>query len=288
MAKENTHLLIAYKVLHKLPNSTQDIIKANLEEYLIGSTLPDIFFYYTKTDHISTQIHQNPTKLTDNIILTYLNQKNLTAKDYSFICGFLTHYATDTIFHPIIRHLAENHNNNNQAPANNVDLKHRLLETYIDKTLNSQYYLTDRISINNIQNLDFIKFLTTYATRPIHIIIALRIFMLFNKLNMPNQFSKILWLLNKLHIINNSEYTMTYQSLTKKSTQSSLKQIEATNSSSDIFKKTSLQKLTSQAIYRSIREIENFTKYYNKNINLKQYVKLYGSKSFDTGQKTKG
>jgi hypothetical protein len=285
MAKENTHLFMAHKILNKLPSSTQNIINNNLEEYLIGSILPDIFFYYTKTYFISAQIHQNPTQIDNNIILSYLSQRDLTDKDYSFTCGFLTHYITDTIFHPIIHQLAGDFNNKNRDLENKARFRHRLLETYIAKILNSRHHLTDEINITTIQNLDFIKFLTSYVTRPIYIIIALRIFILFNKLNKPNQFSKILWLFNKLHIINNSEYTMTYQSLAKMSTQSSLEQIKATSLSNDILKKTSLQKLTNQAICESTREIENFTKYYNKDINLEQYLKLYDSKNFDTGIK---
>ncbi|XMB86260.1 zinc dependent phospholipase C family protein [Mycoplasmatota bacterium WC44] len=108
-----THAFFAEEVTKKL---NIDSIKLNNELYLVGAQGPDPYFYYKflpwKNNEglpkIGNLLH---SKFTQRFFLTYLDKlkENYSKNGYSFILGWICHYALDSITHPYIYHFTGNY-----------------------------------------------------------------------------------------------------------------------------------------------------------------------------------
>lgn len=100
MADSYTHQLIAQRAMQDI-----EIIDKNV--FYLGSQGPDIFFFYKiylKTGanirDIATHMHNNKTGE-----FLYMLQKNArTDVQYSYLYGFLCHYAVDLTIHPYVKY----------------------------------------------------------------------------------------------------------------------------------------------------------------------------------------
>lgn len=160
MPKEITHIHIAEKILNALPESVQLILKQNQSSYYFGSIAPDIFYYDVaniKNRTIESRIewgeiihgrYGNDTMLHLIYILDQIranksdNSRNSTNHRnsilLSFVCGFLTHIAADTIFHPYIYSVTGNYYDQNQTEHKASIARHRLFETCLDQHILKQ------------------------------------------------------------------------------------------------------------------------------------------------------
>lgn len=119
-----THLLCAEESKKNLHGDLKKILKNHSKIYNLGAQGPDLFFYYkvypwqnaNETDRYASLIHANRT--TDFFMnaansikrsihhdpMGFFTTKNYTDihRHFSYLAGFLTHYAVDTICHPYI------------------------------------------------------------------------------------------------------------------------------------------------------------------------------------------
>jgi len=119
------HLICADETTNKLNADVKKIILANKKVYNLGAQGPDLFFYYKPqpwlnskdmgkngsmihTEHIN-EFFINAANRIKHAIATdpmgfYHSEKKDTAihKEFSYLAGFLSHYALDTLGHPYI------------------------------------------------------------------------------------------------------------------------------------------------------------------------------------------
>jgi hypothetical protein len=132
--KENTHLWFAHDLLDYLPEaSLRGDISQGIDEYHLGSFIPDTFFYSPEKsiENISEVIHGKAGSPTNTIILRVLDEAK-TGRDIAFILGYITHCALDIVFHPVINSLSGDYYDENPLEREKAVYLHRHIETCID------------------------------------------------------------------------------------------------------------------------------------------------------------
>lgn len=97
-----THQLLAEETLKTLPENLRRNVRS-LPHYYLGAQGPDVCFTYrplkTLDRNFGSFIHANGQLLFFTILQRYARE---SAEMYSYALGYLTHYASDTVFHPVI------------------------------------------------------------------------------------------------------------------------------------------------------------------------------------------
>lgn len=97
-----THQIISEDVYHSLSEKTKNRID-NLSAYYLGAQGPDPFFVYMpfnlKPYNLGKLLHRENVYGFFNSAKEYAEKKNAAI---SYPLGFITHYATDVIFHPYV------------------------------------------------------------------------------------------------------------------------------------------------------------------------------------------
>lgn len=107
-----THELFAQEALKAAPANLKNTIQHYPKEFSIGSSGPDLFFYYNAwpwmdqkkgkvISHLGSQIHSD--YIQDFFAEVFIKTKmNPTPAKLSYLCGFLCHWALDKEAHPYI------------------------------------------------------------------------------------------------------------------------------------------------------------------------------------------
>lgn len=146
-----THLLCADESSKNLNEDLKKIIKDHQKIYNLGAQGPDLFFYYKvypwqdahNVDRFADMIHGQSTS--DFFMNAAMNiKRNIhhdpmgffkakhytdTHRQFAYLAGFLTHYATDTICHPYIFYFS----------GINASYNHKYLECIIDTLMMDIY-----------------------------------------------------------------------------------------------------------------------------------------------------
>jgi len=141
MPKEPTHLRFATELANELAH-TQSALKACGELarmhstcYLLGSILPDIFYYKKRLSHISEHLHGKDDYPSSRFLLAlFMQARELDHPSlFALALGYASHYCLDIHWHPLINHEAARRNQ--QHPEWSIDYFHVYIETKLDYAL---------------------------------------------------------------------------------------------------------------------------------------------------------
>ncbi len=155
MPKEITHLVVADEVLLSLPRAVRNEILRHRHLYDIGSTSPDLFYYdvsfpfevLASTEVFSERIHGRSGEDNAAHVLWMLDELNRSPVEggFAFLAGYLTHTASDAVFHPMVYSLTGNYFAEDPVERKRARARHRVLETSLD------LYLLERRGITLAQ-----------------------------------------------------------------------------------------------------------------------------------------
>lgn len=142
MPKELTHWHIAREALQRgVPAQVGELIECNPPLYYIGAIAHDIAFYdFSKPsevniERVANQLHgvngENTLVPLIEMMETALSQNNKNTQ-LALLLGMLTHFVTDSIFHPMVYYMSGNYFAENPEERGKAVFRHRLLETAID------------------------------------------------------------------------------------------------------------------------------------------------------------
>ncbi|HQG31950.1 MAG TPA: zinc dependent phospholipase C family protein [Deltaproteobacteria bacterium] len=157
MPKENTHLWFAHDLLDYLPEaSMRGDISQGIDEYHLGSFIPDTFFYGRdpSIENISEVIHGKDGAPTNTMILSVLDEAR-TQRDITFILGYISHCALDIVFHPVINALSGNYYDDDPVEREKAVYLHRHIETCIDIEIKDPLRIYALVRRNTIKGLVF-------------------------------------------------------------------------------------------------------------------------------------
>lgn len=283
MAFENTHLFIAQKVLSQIKNkSIRKIILDNIDFYNLGSVFPDTFYYRKnkKFLDISNMMHGN-SELTNKVvfkILDLLKNKN-DEKNLAFLFGYLTHCATDIVFHPIIFYLSGYKYTSNEKKMEKYKYIHSLLETKIDCKVNNKYYLEEIIKTSIAKDLIIDKVINASKKEIEQSLIIQKIYF---KLFRNKYWYRILRVMHSVGIVKNLKLGCFYASLEYEKIQLPNKIIYK-----DLFngkkKQTNINNLLQDSFKLSISTIEAAYKYSKDDIKKPELRKIISGQDLNTG-----
>ncbi|MEG0168655.1 zinc dependent phospholipase C family protein [Anaerorhabdus sp.] len=131
-----THELFGKEVCRSLPLQLEKIINSNIEEFSIGTSGPDLFFYYNawpwKNQEEAHRIATMGGKIHNHNIHDFFKQvfeeckAHQTQEKISYISGLLCHWALDKEAHPYIFNQTES------TKGGNSSLLHRRFESHLD------------------------------------------------------------------------------------------------------------------------------------------------------------
>lgn len=147
-----THLISADEALNHLSYDTAKTILSNRSIYNLGAQGPDLFFYHfifpwqktSEIEYLGSKIHQEKIQQfflnSANIIkqsfagdsFEFFKKKDLNSdshKKFSYLAGFLTHYAMDIHCHPYIFYFSGHEGGYN----------HKYFECILDTLMNDIY-----------------------------------------------------------------------------------------------------------------------------------------------------
>jgi hypothetical protein len=134
MPKENSHICFAYNILSTIKDSeVVKMVSPYVKDYLLGSIIPDTFFYskHLEVIDISEHIHGKDGIPTNEIIFSCLD-KAACPRDIAFLLGFITHCALDITMHPAIYYLTGNYYDRDPFQMSLSRYSHALFETGLD------------------------------------------------------------------------------------------------------------------------------------------------------------
>jgi hypothetical protein len=157
MPKENTHLWFAHDLLDYLPEaSLRGDISHSIDEYHLGSFIPDTFFYSrTKSiENVSEVLHGKAGSLTNTVIFRVLDEA-MTGRDIAFILGYISHCALDIVFHPMINSLSGDYYDEDPREREKAVTLHRRIETCIDVEIGNPLRIYRLVRLKTIRGLVF-------------------------------------------------------------------------------------------------------------------------------------
>lgn len=124
-----THALVARKTLQSLPTIVTEKIKAHLSLYFFGAQGADFCFFYPLPSgyparNLGSFLHRKGGYNAFRVCKALCTDQLL----FSYTLGYITHYATDTVFHPYV-----------YATAGNSPLRHSRIEQAFDLVFKSEY-----------------------------------------------------------------------------------------------------------------------------------------------------
>lgn len=165
MPKEISHILFADEVARSLDMDQQSLLGANRSAYYFGSVAPDLFYYDIPLPGDGGQsaekwggiIHgkdgednnRHVLGMIDSIAESRTGAKTADASTISdrdaklaFVCGYLTHVALDTYFHPLVYSVSGNYFDKDPAERRRAEARHRTFESCLDLFLLAERGLT--------------------------------------------------------------------------------------------------------------------------------------------------
>ncbi len=144
MAAENTHIYLADQIKIKTGNNVlKQIISDHIDYYFLGSIFPDILFYSKDKSifNMAHNLHGEDGVPTNKIVFNLLDEAKSIEdeKNFTFIAGFLTHYAVDITFHPVVFYLSGYKADGNKQEKDRTSYLHWHYETCIDKMINHHF-----------------------------------------------------------------------------------------------------------------------------------------------------
>ena len=166
MVYENTHLWAAEKIRGRIKNKKiEDIIAANIDHYHLGAFFPDILFFNQdpKIRDSASFLHGAKGVPTNVFIFEILDhiRGSRDEKNLAFICGVLTHFAMDIVFHPLVFYFSGYNPQNGPGEQRQSAYLHWHYETLIDRHFNQKVFLervvnpavVDDVAMPLIQNI---------------------------------------------------------------------------------------------------------------------------------------
>jgi hypothetical protein len=161
MPKENTHLFFAHRLLKDLHDpEIRGLLKDRQQAFLLGAILPDAFFYHPKKDvnTVSQRLHgidDTPRNIASAFILESIRHQ--APADAAFAMGYLSHCTLDRVFHPVIRRLTGDYDDPDPGKKNRARYRHRLLETALDRQVNTCCFMDQMIQVKYLGELHSIR-----------------------------------------------------------------------------------------------------------------------------------
>lgn len=131
-----THELFGKEVLRELPPQLTKIINDNIEEFSIGTSGPDLFFYYNAWPWLNQKEAKYVANLGSMMHSQHINdffksifeevKSHQTQEKISYLSGLLCHWALDKEAHPYVFNQTESTKNNNSSTF------HRRFESHLD------------------------------------------------------------------------------------------------------------------------------------------------------------
>lgn len=168
MPKEISHIYFSEEIKDSLNEEIKKILNQHINLYYYGSTSPDLFYYYLPNKKISKNItvidwgsliHDDSNNMEPIYHLLKIAKKNNNNKNeiFSFISGYLTHVAADTIFHPYIYSITGYYYDKDPTLQREFQRNHRLFETIMDTFILNHIYksslkdfqLSKKLYLNN-------------------------------------------------------------------------------------------------------------------------------------------
>ncbi len=281
MPKENSHFYLASKVAEKIKNpEIIKIIQDNFYFYQLGSFTPDVFSYGKTKDivKISMDIHGFNNKKTNRIIFKMLNKTN-DNKNLAFVFGFLTHLAADATFHPLVYHLTGPAGKSKKALY-----RHVAWETGLDKFLHN-HFLVPRPDFKKIKQLIFSDILEKkYGISKKYLYKNYKRQFLYSRLFQIAPVYWILKLLYKCKVFKQKDKLGLFYANKLYSKNYFLKKFRYLDPLSGQPLKTTIKKLSKQAISRAASYIETVYDYYSGKINRQAAKKTIRGKNLSTGK----
>lgn len=121
MPSSITHQLVAEETLKQLPEELQKIIEGSPDEYYLGAQGPDVFFFYRigcrSEYNLGKFLHRFRVYDVFSFFLNALRPDTLPRftdasreKALAYILGYITHYCTDSTFHPFVYNYLDEYN----------------------------------------------------------------------------------------------------------------------------------------------------------------------------------
>ena len=158
MAAENTHIYLADQIKGEIGNhSLKALLDDHKDYYFFGSIFPDILFY-SKDRLLFTMaynLHGEDGIPTHQIVFDILDKarSKKDRKNFSFIAGFLTHYAVDMTFHPVIFYISGYKAEGNKKEQDRSSYLHWHYEADINRQINHSFRLDRMIRPELIRDL---------------------------------------------------------------------------------------------------------------------------------------
>lgn len=174
MPKEITHIHVAEKIRERMPNPLRSLLEKEDRPYSFGSMSPDLYYYDVRLPlekkhslELGEVIHGRYGN--DNSVhVRWMLEQCVRIKEespgsleplFAFLCGYLTHVAADTVFHPYVYSVSGNYYHPEPEERTRAEGRHRLFETMLDfhiLQLRNQslqdFRLLDRINPGNHKN----------------------------------------------------------------------------------------------------------------------------------------
>jgi hypothetical protein len=182
MGKEISHIILAEQSAGSLEDSGKDpfvsILRNFSHAFHFGSIAADTFFYGIRLPVLEKRfcccgdkIHGTDGNDTSLPLLWMLHELKANPHDplhhgkLAFTCGFLTHVALDTVFHPCIYYLSGNYHHECVDERIRAVTRHRLIESWLDlfvlarasKTVGDCRFM-ENIRGNSPLNLELLRF----------------------------------------------------------------------------------------------------------------------------------
>jgi hypothetical protein len=130
-----THQLIAEKVLNIINEDVKHHIK-DRQMYYFGAQGGDPFYLYKymtlhKKVNFGIALHRGEIYNTFSSFKDYIEKTEEIAA-FSYVLGYITHYATDIIFHPFVYYLIDKYKNIENDKIRKRDKLHYLIEGDLD------------------------------------------------------------------------------------------------------------------------------------------------------------
>ena len=162
MPKEISHIYFSEEIQKGLRPEIQTILEKHKNLYYYGSTSPDLFYYYLPlkkefyelgTLDIGKYIHDDKENMTPiyKLLEWAKNDENQRWLIFTFVAGYLTHVAADTIFHPYIYSITGHYYNPDIKLQKLAQRNHRIFETKMDQ------FILERIYKMSLKDFQLIK-----------------------------------------------------------------------------------------------------------------------------------
>ena len=285
MASENTHIYLADRTRREIKDHVlKRVISDHMDYYFLGSIFPDILFYSKdkQISDIAYNLHGEDGIPTNRIVFDLLDRIKARndGNNFAFVLGFLTHYAVDITFHPVVFYFSGYKTNGSKRENDRSAYLHWHYETSIDIQINNHYYLDKIINPETIKNLAIPKILGIHES-----IIgdALKRQIKYFSLT-RNRFNFVMFkILSKLGVFPASAVAGFHENL-KKDDIRLPDPIQYKDVITGEPKKTTLNDMIEEAVQLGCRMIETAYAYFTGRSNRDECEKVIAGHSLETGQ----